>query len=501
MASDPRTRVSPNVRGTSTQQVLELLDSIRPIVRVARGSHPQCQSAAAALVIMTARLFPHTVAEGGQLQSHLWPVTRIDEVTGVVRSSLPVPTKPPERDIVISVGETGFASDLYVGGDDWTAIVGYQAVRADSKGIGLGLHAAAVLAASEIMKIVLGPHGLVHRRIDGTLIWNLLDYRLSQAPIITTSASRPVNVALLGSGSVGSSFAGVIVEATAIRGDIVVVDKDEFDPTRNPFRYPASVGNESGPKSTWIACLLQRAGWNASPVANTVAEWIKTLPTPGFDGLVLSSVDRVDGRLQVADLLARTTLSVGVSDLALHIQREILGDGLACPYCDFVDAGAALGQIERYRAMTGIGDVRLVHLLMGEPLAAQDVQASVAAGKIRPETALELVGRRVDDLVGRSYAEAAVAISSDAPVSVTAPFVSWMGGILMAAEVTKSALGIPMLDRRCDLDLAGLPTGMIYRKPAASARCICASHVRREWMARLYDEAAATTVSSDGFSR
>jgi hypothetical protein len=42
-----------------------------------------------------------------------------------------------------------------------------------------------------------------------------------------------------------------------------------------------------------------------------------------------------------------------------------------------------------------------------------------------------------------------------------------------------------------DLDLTGLPQGLVRRPPAdATGRCVCASPFRRRWMKRMYLPAA-----------
>jgi hypothetical protein len=112
----------------------------------------------------------------------------------------------------------------------------------------------------------------------------------------------------------------------------------------------------------------------------------------------------------------------------------------------------------------------------------------VAAGRTAPENACTLVGRRIDDLIARVYAEATLpsAGSQEGAVAVAAPHVSWFAGVLGAAEVAKLANGLPALDRRVDVDLVGIPQGFTERRPAdMSGRCACGSGHRRRWAERF----------------
>jgi hypothetical protein len=341
-----------------------------------------------------------------------------------------------------------------------------------------------------VAKQVLGPLGMAHVPLPTELVWNLADYRRRPASPIERRRPGPVSLAVLGGGSVGSSVVGVLGCLPELTGRAVVVDDDAFDPARNPYRYPASTGAERGAKAAWLAGVLRRLGWQASHVEGTVAQWVAASPVPGFAGIAVASVDTSDGRLQVADLLAETTLSLGVDGLALHLQRERLGDGFACPFCDFIDLDPPARQAAVLAEQTGLPVERVLALALGACLTDADVAAAVAAGRLDGERAAELVGRRLADLVRRAYAQATIPTPGAAPTAVSAAYVSWMGGVLAAAEIAKAALGLPAVERRVDLDLTGLPPGFVLARPAdRSGRCVCASPIRRRWMARLYPPA------------
>ena len=391
--------------------------------------------------------------------------------------------------MVIGVGPGAPSACLFVGGDDWTARVGRVPQASGGRG-GLGLQAAAIFAAAEALKAALGSQ-LGHVPVGDGLVWNLWDYGNQPAPQVGRAEGRLSQVVFFGSGSVGSSAAGLLATQDNLTGRAFVVDPDTFDPQRNPYRYPASTGAETGPKAEWAAGLLRAAGWTSTGCPTNVGAWVWSQAQPGVDGFVVSSVDTVAGRLQVADSLAATTLSVGVSGTALHIQREHCFDGWACPYCEFVAAATPLSQAQVHSHMTGLTVERVLQLhLRDEFLSAEDVAKVVVVGKQHPDRANELMGRRLGDLVQRIYAQAALPGAGADPRAITAvstPFVSWMGGLFVVAELTKAAMGAALVDRRVDLELCGLPLGATSRRPRdPTGQCTCYSPHRRRWATRLY---------------
>jgi hypothetical protein len=105
----------------------------------------------------------------------------------------------------------------------------------------------------------------------------------------------------------------------------------------------------------------------------------------------------------------------------------------------------------------------------------------VAAARIKPETAPKLVGKRFQDLKRWVYADSLIpAAGNGTPTPVSAPHVSWAEGVLAAAEISKAAFGLQLVDRLIDLDLFGLPAGIVLKRTCdKSGRCSCRSAVRK----------------------
>jgi hypothetical protein len=566
VAVGPERRIAMAVGLTESTPtaVRRALDTTAVVVAVDPKDGPSAVLAAAAVVSMAARVVGHVLVGPVALpQPNPW---RARSLRGVAASSRPRPGRTRrsgrrpaiERRLTVQVGANGGRAgdapgftavraaaggdgadghvDVYAGGDDWTAVVSRRRPLHVGRCVagGCGLHAAAALAFGEVLKDLLAPLGMRTVPIDDELVWNLVDGRLAAAPSVRLHPSRPrlpaPQVALLGAGSVGSS-AAAILSATGLGGAVDVVDPDRFDPVRNALRCPAVPSAERAGKAMWAARLLADGGWSARPHGRTVAEWAAARPGPGYPGIAVVSVDDVDGRRDAADLTAATSLSAGVAGMALHVQRHLPTDELACPYCDLVDARRWTDQAVTY-ARLGISLPRLQALLEGAPLAPEDVTTAVWTGAVDPAAVRDLPGKRLMDLVRRHYATAEVrphpsladparsrhpsvtangngnghangnghghghghpprpraASGDDGPGErVPAPHVSWMAGTLLAVEVVKAALGLPGLDRRVDLDLSGVPLGG-WRQPPRdpSGRCPCTTPARRQVARSLY---------------
>lgn len=486
---DPRVTLADGVAGQA-EAALAALDSVRVVIRLGQRLNPTAARAAFALLAMLRRLHAHVELDGdARLERNPWMVESVASGLDVLARLAPTPTVAASRDVIIAVGDDVSDASWWLGGDDWTLLVARQRRPVGAVHHGAALHLGAALLAGEIFKEQLIPLGMVGHRAATDVVWNLIDYRLRPAPSLEYVAVNSA-LAVLGGGSVGSSTVGVLSCADSNDGTTaVVVDPDTFDPVRNPFRYPLALGSEAGWKAEWLRDVLRAAGCAAEAANVSVKQWVTESAEPGCDGIVVSSVDTVDGRLEVADVLPRTTLSVAVRALALHVQREHLGDGLACPACEYVDERLAIGQTEIYAQLTGLSSERVAEILAtGQPLAVDDVDRVQAQRGLAPGTVAEMVGRRIQDLVHRLYAATEITpAATERPIQVNAPHVSWAAGSIAAAEVLKAASGLPLVDRRVELDLAGVPQDGTHRHPAdRSGRCLCASPVRRRWMRRLY---------------
>jgi hypothetical protein len=515
MSADPRLRLIGGGSSDSPRsaQVLAILDGTRVVIRTGPDMTGPHTTALAAFVGMTARLFGEVVLENPvALSPNWWNATDTGALLTALSHLRPRPSAAPSKELVVTFGDQVEPGAWAIGGDDYTVRLGRNP---QPLGAGvthsLGVHAAACLAVSQLLGEVLEPVGFPGVALEDAYVMNLLDYRLTAAPEpeLVKLPQAPLPLVVAGVGSVGTSalalLAGCLAPAlapadspsTAFLAEVITVDSDTFDPARNPFRYPALLGNETGYKAVHMAERLTALSLPAQGMPMSVADWVRTRDQPGFDGLLVSSVDTLGGRLDVTDALARNTLSLGVSGLALHAQQEAFADGFACPFCDYVSAAPPLTQAGVHAQTTGLPISRVLALLQdGARLKPDDVDAAILAGRLPADRRDRLIGAPLSDLVRQAYAEMelrgpAHGSNGSDVVAVAAPQVSWFAGVLVAVEVVKQLRGLPLVDRRVDVDLTGLPPGLVRRPPAdTTRRCLCHSGIRRRWYRELYGDQA-----------
>ncbi|CAG7632547.1 hypothetical protein E143388_07411 [Rhodococcus opacus] len=506
MPTDPRLRLLGDESVAHTSTLLHALDDVRIAIRTGPDMAGRYTIALAAFMGMTARLFGQVVLERPvSLADNWWGATDTDQLMTALDNVRPRPPEQPRRELVVTFGDRVPAGVIGIGGDDYTIRLGTKPQPfGQNASHALGVHGAVCIAVSQLLLIALESVGFSGVRVVESYVANLIDYNLTAAPEAPPNAGQHnLHLAVAGVGSVGSSSLALL--ATALgnqdtmgtpvpRGTlakITTIDADTIDPTRNPFRYPALLGTETGSKAEYFADRLTKLGFEAQAAPGTVADWVRSQDQPGFDGLLLSSVDTLTGRLEVTDALARSTLSLGVSGLSLHAQREFFADGFACPFCDYVSAQPPMTQADVHAVTTGLPVPRVLSLMQeGARLTDSDVDQAIAAGKVPAHRRDALIGATINDLVRQAYAEGEVrSPSGDGVVAVAAPQVSWFAGVLAAAEIVKQVQGLPVVDRRVDVDLTGLPPGLVRRIAAdRTGRCLCRSGTRIRWYRELYEK-------------
>lgn len=497
--TDPRLGVSEELVPGSALQAVEALDR-RGVVVVA-GDGPAAALTAAVLLVLVARSHAHvTLGRDAPLPRNPWGASSLAELLEMLGSLRPPARAEVSMTTVVSTGHLPGA-DRYLVPARWTVATSddldhhleqlSQIPDLDLQGAPFGGMFAAALVAADLFCESLETLGLPLSARRPRFLWNLADHSYRAAPAaVATVAAHWAPAMFAGCGSVGSSAAAALACEDLSNLEVVVVDGDVFDPVRNTFRYPAALSTGAVSKVAWVADMLTAAGASVQSLQGPVRAWTVAQPVPGFRGTVLSSVDDVGGRYEVADVLARTTLSAAVAGLAFHVQREHIGDGFRCPFCDFVSTTSPLGQAAADANLTGLPEQRIVQLLYrDEPLTQADVDAMVAAGKLTVEKSLGLVGARVADARNRIYAQAVVPSQTGAepPAPLSAPFVSWATGVLLVSELVKGAVGLAQVDRRVEVDLHGYPADWVHRLEAdTSGRCACARPARRRWVESMY---------------
>jgi hypothetical protein len=278
------------------------------------------------------------------------------------------------------------------------------------------------------------------------------------------------------------------------QGQVHFVDPDRLT-TRNRMRYPLWIEDAAGPKANWVENVARTSGLRVTADQLTAAEYGRISDSP--TELAIAAVDTVQGRRDVTDILARSTLNAGVDGLQMHVSRHGFSDGYACLYCPYLDTGEALDQAAVYTELSGLSRVRVAELLAGQSLTEVDLRLMRESGRLSIGRDDELLGGRLQDLARlRLYAQAALPVNNEV-LAVSAPFVSALAGAILAAEVQKSTpiLASYQMNRRVDIDCAGLPTGWQSAPEAdATGRCLCQDDFRRRAYRTMWPEQSAASA-------
>jgi hypothetical protein len=476
--SDPRVQLL-TASNWDAEVLTRRLDETRIRVRTTAES----VSLSLSLVNLLSRLFPAIHVEAPAVEVAVQPFGRgpMDELLNRVAASAQLMADADSHNhmITVDVGAQHPGADFYCVSDGWTMRLAPEPLDFVA-GKGPATVAASALTCAEILRIVLPE--LAGVRLSSPFTWNMIDYGLTEA--VSTVATGEVRATCFGAGSVGSSLLYTLLLSEA-HGTLSFIDADRLS-TRNKLRYPLLLGTSSARKAQWVTAMGAGSGLHVEGHDQTAAAYIRNLEQPLR--LAISAVDNIPARRDIVDALAETVLNAGIDGMKLHVSRHGFGDGLACLYCPYVDAGEALDEVGMYQQLTGLPISRVKLLLSGWPLEEADVRALKSSGRIPADLPDELlIGGRLQDAARAGlYAQAPVNVGG-ADLAVSAPFVSALAGSILAAEVLKAAAGQSMLDRRVDVDCSGYPTGFLSRPPQdATGRCLCHSSFRLQEYAGMW---------------
>lgn len=500
---DPRLELIGVTEGASEQAVLDALDGLEIILTLAPGRGTSREDAVGLvnLVNVGARVFPHwtiDVPDGvGVDLGVLGSGDLLDLLNDAAARVRPPASRAPDRQVEIRWGATPIGEGLALDAVGWSCSVGPEHLRlAMSDGPPVGALAAGSWAVGQILVGALGPLGMPGHRTRG-FRWNLLTYQLNEAPA-TAATTAPTLPAFTnaGCGSVGSSLLYAALLAGIGGGPVDLVDPDGFT-ERNSLRYPIVREDlTSVIKVDWLADLSCRGGIDAREHATELAAYTNEFSEPPAIDLVVSSVDTLAGRRDATDLLAATTLNIGVSGLRLHISRHGFGPG-GCAYCQYVDLSPPLSGAAVVAELVGLPVERIIAIEHGDGRITDDDAHAIAAGG-RFGDIPQLAGQRLADLRRHAYAQASVA-TEDGDLRVSAPHVSAMAGVLGLAEALKHrdpSLESHRVASRLDLDLSGEPTGFVTTSPRdRSGRCLCHHGFRRRVWRDLHGTTGARTTA------
>jgi hypothetical protein len=487
--ADPRVELAGLTTGSDAQDALAAFDRLKVVLSLG-PDRPRDRSDAVGLlnlVNLGARLFPHwefRVPPKLRVEVGCFEAGDLHELLADAASRVrTVATAEPAEEFELCWGATPEGQGLAIDAAGWSCSVGPEHLPLrPAPGPPIGALAAGCWAVGQLLVHVLASLGMPGHVTQG-FRWNLLDYQASEQSMTAPSDEAPLNLppfTAAGCGSVGSSIVYGALLIGAAGGPVDLVDPDSFS-ERNQLRYPILDASLDGiAKSDWLAQRCRGAGIDARSFDTDVKRYTNSFAQPPGIDLLIVSTDTLAGRRDATDVLAETTVNLGVAGLKLHASRHAFGTE-GCAYCQYVDVAPPLSGAQVIAQLVGLSVERVVAIECGDGRLSEDDAAAIAASEKFADDP-PAAGSRLADLRRRAYAQASIP-TADGDLLVSAPHVSAMAGLLGLAEALKAstpALAPFRLAGRVDLDMSGEPLGFVALAPRdKSGRCLCHHGFRR----------------------
>lgn len=361
--------------------------------------------------------------------------------------------------------------------------------------------AAASLAVSHVLRPTLGDPAPQVSRV------NLLDYssNVNEEGGPPLPPLRLPDVPVFGTGSIGSALAYCLLEPLEWTGKIQFVDNESFDDD-NITRYVLMRHSDVGQAKAERAATLVRERQpelEASSAVRDIGRWARDLDERARFELAVLAPDNHDARREAADTLPRAAV-VGSIDATRAIVNHCHFARTLCGYCPTLPPERGPRLEAQWQELTGLSRQRVIAL--GLPEAKSGLRRTLDRRDLRtieerngyPRGALrrwegDLIEKLVEAELPHFYAAVAIRDKTPhPPVRLALGFVSAFAGALALNEVvketvpslhsdgyTKFAMDLVTLERRLGLELRD-----------QTLRCICRSHDRHRWFARIWPEDA-----------
>lgn len=406
-------------------------------------------------------------------------------------SSLDRLTAAPATECDLRLVYSGGRNGLDVTTHGWAVALG---AKLAGEGNALAAAYAGALAAGEVLKILLASLGATDLRTRpwrGTV--NLWDYSMSAQPGPKIESIDFSSHTWIGAGGVASACAWALASlpatGTRLAGTGTVVDHDLIDEDgTNLNRHLTALFEHRGTaKALLLARLLRPAGLclDAKPV-----RWDELPQVQRRPDLAVVSVDDDAVRRAVQRDMPAWIINAGTGDTGEYQTTQH----------NFIDH-ACLACIS-HADETAVGPEHALARRLG--LAIEDLQPHLNSREPLPEELLarvDLLAQEREDIQevpARNLIEHFCAtLRPDAGPAVSIPMLSTAAGVLLAAELTKSASGErPSPGRVVRTNILTGPHRRWYSTRAKSTECFCNDPIYRDYYAERWS--VSEQASMDG---
>lgn len=455
-APDRRLRLIQSGSESQQEAILAALDD--PTIRIVLPPEPNIshQLLVLTLVDLLARLFP-------RIEVPCPPELRADPALPPGASGLaerlrearshgcaPLPTGEPS--FTIAIGRSGAQADLHVDGRGWQSYLGTEPSRLPDqpeKTIPVGPLVAACRAAahtfSQLLTGLLPP-----RELPVSDYFSALTYRTAGDPLRETADASPgrLEAVLVGAGSIGGALVYLLARVPGIAGALSIVDPqslDEHNLDRAILATAADTLTKAEKATVAASALAHLSDLDVDPGVETIAEFLASRPREDPLPLVCSAVDTLSSRREIQDCLPLKLINAACSPQEIMISGHRTDDG-PCVCCLHM---AQVLDAENVRARlisrdTGVVFMQVVvWMIQRAPLDPQAIRV-IETNTSRPAGSLApYAGRTIEELWSEQFMYGATKVGTEggAVAQVAAPWVTALGGFLLAAEALKAAAG------------------------------------------------------------
>lgn len=423
--------------------------------------------------------------------------------------------------LVVGRSDGDQPADLHVDGHGWQSYLGTAPSRLSDRPdtpIVVGPLAAACRAAAAVMARVLAPYSVAAMRaVNATsegCYSSALTYEHSTDPLNEpVVSSNKVNGWLVGAGSVGGAIAYAIAFTPGAHGELAIIDPQALeDHNTDRALLATAAAAETGEVKVAIAetALAHHRGLTVHPFRGTVTAFHAEQERETALPVVVAAVDSAQSRRAIQDCLPLEVINAACHPNEVMVSGHRTDDG-PCVCClhmdDILDATRITWRLIADK--TALPREMVIHLVTNSvPLQEKHLAGIEKNMGLNPGSLRSYLGRTLLELWRGNllYGVTPVTSATGAAVTVAAPYITALAGVLAAGELLKDGAG----DSASEFRLGPAGPASVYREdPAAGAalsmtsnpprfrtsECLCRSPRRLRIMRQRYelDNPAAVT--------
>jgi hypothetical protein len=360
-----------------------------------------------------------------------------------------LPIGPPV--FTVAIGQGVGEADLCADGHGWQSYLGTERSRLSQEPasrVPVGaLVAACRVAAHTFAQLLDGFRPA--RELPVSVYASALTYSCSIDPLEERSFQihGQLEAVLVGAGSIGGAAVYLLARIPDLAGSLSIIDPQSLE-SRNLDRAILAPAADADAERVKVevasGALMHLSDLMVDPRQETSADYVASRAREDVLPLVLCAVDSPASRREIQDCIPLELINAACSQSEVMISGHRTDDG-PCVCClhmpDVMDAKKIRARL--ISEATGLVFRQVVVWInQRTPLPAQAI-GGIESNTQRPKGSLSgYVGRTIDELWSEQFMYGAAAVGKDngAAAQVAAPWVTALGGFLLATEALKTVV-------------------------------------------------------------